>query len=134
MAVAVDHGDLAGARFDAQEQILDGFRLPAHEVIERGDARTVGCVRSKRSTSMPPVRIEEAIDRRREEALEIAVPQQDATFVLAHGELANEQHGPSPQNKKAPVELPTGAFSQALIGRLLKTPSDPLFERRQLSE
>jgi hypothetical protein len=55
------------------------------------------------------VRIEEAIDRRRQEALEIAVPEENSTFVLAHGELADEQHGPSPE-KKAPVERPTGAF------------------------
>jgi hypothetical protein len=34
--------------------------------------------------------------------------------------------------KKAPVERPTGAFVRTLIGRLLKTPSDPLFERHQL--
>ncbi len=48
------------------------------------------------------VRIEEAIDRRRQEALEVAVPQQDATLVLAHGELTDEQHGPSPRQQKSP--------------------------------
>ena len=79
-----------------------------------------------------PLRIEEAIDRRREEALEIAVPKQDSTLVLAHGELANEQHGPSPQTKKPRWSYQPGLSCQALIGRLLKTPSDPLFERRQL--
>ena len=58
----------------------------------------------------PPVRIEEALDRRRQEALEIAVPQQDATLVLTHGELSDEQHGPSPQNDKAPVERSNRGF------------------------
>jgi hypothetical protein len=58
----------------------------------------------------PLARVEEAIDGRRQEALEIAVAEQDATLVLAHGELADEQHGLSPRNKKPRWSYQPGLF------------------------
>src|SRR5688572_27547746 len=98
MPVTVNDGDLAGARFDAHEQILDGFGLPAHEIVEQPmlEAR----LREVEALHFDAlVRIEEAIDRRRQKALEVAVAEQDPTLVLTHRELSNEQHGPSPQQK-----------------------------------
>ena len=73
VAVAVDDRDLAGARLDAQELVLDGFGLPAHEVVHQA---MLECrLRQVEAFDVEaPLRIEEAINRRREEALEIAVP------------------------------------------------------------
>ena len=91
--------------------ILDGLGLAAHEVVD--EAMLERRLRQVEALDLEaPMRIEEAIDRRREEALEIAVPKQDSTFVLAHGELANEQHGPSPQTKS-----PGGATNRGFLFR-----------------
>ena len=120
VAVAVDDGDLAGARLDAQEQILDGFGLPPDEVVQQ--AVLEGRLREVETLDVEALpRIEEAIDGRRQEALEVAVPEQDATLVLAHGELACEQHGPSPKKKK-----PRWSYQPGLLFPDRKAPQNSL--------
>src|SRR5262245_54627866 len=47
--------------------------------------------------------IEEAVDRRRQEAHEVTVPEQQSSLVLPHDELADVEHGRSPHQK--PTDL-----------------------------